>query len=472
VLAGLRFLPADSLSELAGAMLAVPALESPGGRQAVLNQVRQWSPAFSPRRSDVDAEEVRCFITACQLDDISFDLLLDAVAIQESADDPDLSRLHDLVETTLPRAALTKSDLRDLLALYPDSVIQGTLLERGMCIAGPEWADAGRYALAQDVRDAVLLLLNASAAADGLRRVVRFASWMADVAHAADSALENGLRGWVARIATAHGLPAADCRPPGAKAQAEEPTLLVELTPATPGLFAVHPWLKVPGADFRRLAWEAEPCPLDELRHQADALLDLANAELIGVTDELQVEFLLGLDNIDHDVDWWPVEAQSVLPRPLGAVYKVAVRRRSSTNTELRAWDAWWRAIKRAAAPARELAVLVADTEVSAKNVWNQFSGKDRILIAPLAERMGLPVALCERGDPADAAGQLAALREELGSAAVADLPALVRQWRHDAFMADYEHFGRRLVLLWDDYDRPPPGPGEKLRYPTMKGTQ
>ena len=131
-----------------------------------------------------------------------------------------------------------------------------------------------------------------------------------------------------------------------------------------------------------------ELCPLDELRCQVDALLDLANAELIGVTDELQVEFLLGLDNIDHDVDWWPVEAQSILPRPLGAVYKVAVRRRSSTNTELRAWDAWWRAIKQAAAPAREVAVLVADTEVGAKNIWNQFSGKDRILIAPLAERM------------------------------------------------------------------------------------
>ena len=41
-----------------------------------------------------------------------------------------------------------------------------------------------------------------------------------------------------------------------------------------------------------------------------------------------------------------------------------------------------------------------------------------------LALSMGLPVALCERGDPVDVAGQLAALREELGSAVVADLPA------------------------------------------------
>jgi hypothetical protein len=191
------------------------------------------------------------------------------------------------------------------------------------------------------------------------------------------------------------------------------------------------------------------------------------------------------VENIHQAVDWWPIESQSILPRPLGAVYKVAIRRRNPTSTELRARDAWWRAIRQATAPAADLAVLVADTEGSvenAKRLWSQLSGRDRILIAPLTEtmrplvelalKMGLPVALCLRGDPADAAGQLLALKQELGDAAMADLPDQVLRWRHDAFMADGDHFGRSLMLLWDDHDRPPPGPGEKLRSPAMKGTR
>ena len=487
VLTGLRFMPPERLSELADVMLEIQTLQSPNGRQAVYALTRQWHPGFKPERSNVDHEEVSNFILACQGDDASFDYLLEAISTR-AAGDPDLSVLLDRVETLLPRAALTKGELRGLLALDPDRVAPGQLLAAGMRQACPDWSDPGRYRLAANVREAVLLLLDASSADAGLRRALCFATWMADLAHVAGPAVESGLRAWVSGVADAHGLTADDCRAPGPASLAglaEEPTLLVELTAARPGLFAVHLWLKVPGADFRTLTWDAEPCPLDELKDRVDALLDLANAEIISLEGELQVEFLLDVENIHQAVDWWPIESQSILPRPLGAVYKVAIRRRNPTSTELRARDAWWRAIRQATAPAADLAVLVADTEGSvenAKRLWSQLSGRDRILIAPLTEtmrplvelalKMGLPVALCLRGDPADAAGQLLALKQELGDAAMADLPDQVLRWRHDAFMADGDHFGRSLMLLWDDHDRPPPGPGEKLRSPAMKGTR
>ena len=83
---------------------------------------------------------------------------------------------------------------------------------------------------------------------------------------------------------------------------------------------------------------------------------------------------------------------------------------------------------------------------------------------------LGLPVALCVRGDQAAAIAQLPVIAAGLGNRSMHDLPALVQEWRHAAFMHNGKHFGSDLVLLWDDYERQPPGAAGKLRPPAMKG--
>ena len=140
-----------------------------------------------------------------------------------------------------------------------------------------------------------------------------------------------------------------------------------------------------------------------------------------------------------------------------------------------------------AGTPLSDLVVWVRDAATSSpRDLWAQLRDDTRILVAPLgtceklddgmrdlmllAFTQGMPVALCVRRAPADAAPHLEGLEAALANAYLAELPELVRAWREKAYLARGEGFGHDLVLLWDNYDRRLPDTRGTLAPPAVKG--
>jgi hypothetical protein len=495
VLLGLVWPAADSVKRIANVMADVPAMSTPNRRQQVLAFVKQQNRAFDPPHSDRDLEEVTSFIIACRDDDESFDLLLEAIELYTTSDDPKLLELRQLVDTLLPRAVLTKGELHELLALEPGRVAKSKQLATGIRRVRPEPVGReSRDIRPGDVREAALFLLDAPTAEKGLVRLLRFVNWLAQVASvmgdSPDSSLPGQLRAWADRVGRAHGLPTTAWRTPADPAPSGEPALLIELEPAMSDLFTVYLWLWVPGYGARKLDWDEDPCSLEELRDRIDELLELAHSRLAGTPGTLRVEFLLDLETFHRDMDLWLFGADEGLPRPLGAEHLVIVRRQRSTAKEQRGWQVRWQALQQTAMPVTELAVWLRDTTtLSLRDLWAQLDNDPtKILVAPLGTcekldvemktyiyltlRQGMPVALWLRHVPADAAQYLDSLRAELVGTRLAELPERVRAWRKQAFLEGGTHFGQYLVLLWDDYDRRLPDTRGKLALPAMKGAR
>lgn len=493
VLLGLVWREGDTVERLADAMCGIQAMRSPNGRQQVLDLVRAES-VFNPRRSDRDLMEISNFIEACRDDDESFDRLLKAISTYAGESDPGYCTLQKLVKTLLPRAELTKGELRELLALEPDEIAYDRgQLAVGIRVAWPQ--SVGRQGRDNpcNVREAVLLLLDSSSPKEGLGRLLRFVDWLAKLASvvcdpSASSKAER-LRNWAKRVGAAHGLIDTAWRTPVGPAQSGgEPALLIELEPTMGDRFAVYLWLWVPGSGPCTLEWEEDSCRLDELRGRLDDLLELASQGLAQTEGRFRVEFLLDFRMLHQDVDWWLFGANDGFPRPLGAEYVVIVRPQRSTAREQRNWQARWQALKQSAMPVSELVVWVRDAAtLTLAKLWDQMDEDPaKVLVAPLgtcgklddgmmrllllAIRQGMPVALCLRNAPADAARHLESLEAALANTRLAELPERVRAWRKEAFREGGDHFGHHLVLLWDDYDRRLPGAHSKLALPAWKG--
>jgi len=495
VVLGLVWPAAESVRRIADAMADVAAMRAPDLRQQVLTWVKQRNRAFDPRRSNRDLEEITNFIVACRDDDESFDLLLEAIELYSASDDPKLLELQQLAATLLPRAALTKGELRGLLALEPGQVAKPKQLATGIRRVRPEPASReSRDIRPGDVREAALFLLDAPSAEKGLVRLLRFVDWLAQVASvmgdSPDSSLSAQLRTWADRVGRAHGLPTTAWRTPAGPEPSGEPALLIELEPAVSDLFTVYLWLWVPGSGAHNLNWDEDPCSLEELRDRIDELLELAHSELAGTVGTLRVEFLLDPKTFNREMDLWLFGADEGLARPLGAEHLVIVRRQRSTAKEQRCWQARWQALQQTAVPVTELAVWLRDaTTCTLQDLWAQLDNDPtKILVAPFGTRkklddemktfiyltlkQGMPVSLWLCHEPADAAPYLDSLRAELAGTRLDELPERVRGWRKQAFLTGGAHFGQDLVLLWDDYDRRLPDTRGKYAFPAVKGAR
>jgi hypothetical protein len=496
VLLGLLWPTRDKVIRIADAMSGVAAMNSPDQRQQVLEFVKGRDRAFNPARSNIDMNEITNFIIACGADEDSFDLLLEAIGIYTPEDDPALLELVNLVTTLMPRAALTKAELRELLALEPDGIARPELLNTGIRRARPEPVSReGRDVKPENVREAALFLLDSRSPEKGLGRLLCFVHWLADLALVVcDPSMADQLRDWVERVAGAHGLTEAAWRTTARPGPAGEPALLIELEPTLGDRFTVYLWLWVPGSGARTLDWDKasgggkDSWRLDELRDRLDDLLELASRSLVRTEGRLRVEFLLDVESLIKDVDWWPFGADEGLPRPLGAQFPVMVRRQQSKATEERDLQARWQAMKQEVKPVNELVVWVRDAAtLSLTELWRQLHNDlTKVLVAPLgtceqpdpemkkllhlAMKQGVPIALGMRRAPADAAGYLVNLKQELGNIRLTELPERVRTWREQAFSEGGDHFGQHLVLLWDDYDRRLPSSRDKLALPAVKG--
>lgn len=217
VLLRLVSLTGDETRSLADAMFGMRVMRSPQGRQQILEFVKERNHAFNPHRSAVDIEEINNFIVACRADDESFDLLLEAIETRTPRDDPDLYRLQKLVATLLPRALVTSRELRELLALKPGTVVGPDQLAvgTGKAIRG-QTANEGHGCEPTNVREAMLFLLDAPSPEEGLRRLLRFADWLAELASVAghEPSIAERLRGLAVRVGRAHGIPLAEWRIP------------------------------------------------------------------------------------------------------------------------------------------------------------------------------------------------------------------------------------------------------------------
>jgi hypothetical protein len=171
--------------------------------------VKERNPAFNPHRSNVDTDEISNFIIACRADDESFDLLIEGIETYAPRDHPSLYRLHRVVEELLPRALVTAGELRELLALKPGTVVGPNQLAVGMQKAIYGHTGNGDCGFkSANVREAMLLLLDAPSPEEGLRRLLRFADWLAEFASVAghDPSIARRLRMLADRVGRAHDI--------------------------------------------------------------------------------------------------------------------------------------------------------------------------------------------------------------------------------------------------------------------------
>ena len=202
-------LAGGEIKSLANAMFSVPTMRSPNSRQQVLEFVKERNTGFNPHRSDVDTTEISNFIRACQADEESFDLLLEAIEARTSPDDPDLLRLRTLAAELLPRALVTAHELRQMLALKPSTVSGPDVLAFGMQIAMyGHTGDGYRGRKPANARKAMHLLLDNPSPEVGLRRLLRFADWLAEFASVAehDPSIARRLRELAVHVGRAHGM--------------------------------------------------------------------------------------------------------------------------------------------------------------------------------------------------------------------------------------------------------------------------
>ena len=225
VLLGLVKPRSDTVDRLANAMVKLDVMNEPTSRQQVIRWVMNRNPAFNPSRDPTDWKEIINLIEACGADDESFDLLLEAIELYTDAGDPRLSDLQDQVTSLLRRAALTKRELSELLALESNRVVAVGQLAAGIRRVWP-----GAVGLNErrpgNVREAALFLLDFPQAAEGLRRLLGFVNWLAEAAslnEAEDSPLADQLRDWARRVGDALDLTAAPWRMSARAAARKEP---------------------------------------------------------------------------------------------------------------------------------------------------------------------------------------------------------------------------------------------------------
>lgn len=478
VLLGAWSLAPAQLSALAEVLRAT-ALGDRDARQGVLDRL---GASFDPPRSARDREDILNVVTEALAQDAVFDRLLDEVEAL-GPDDPAYLRLTELVATMLPRSPLRRRELAGLLAIDLQPPPSPSQLAVGVRTAWPELAAPAPPV--PDIRMAALVLLNVMDLDAGLRRLVRFVQWLARYAESMGQRDKAALlHFWWEHISVAHGLPVRAERPAeAARHPADGPFLLVELDPETPsrGRYAVHLWLWRPGSGFEPVeGWARQDnwyLP-DELEPELDELIDLALRQLGDFEGEMQIQFWLDYDLLHHAVDGWTLGTDgATVPHPLGADYPVVVRprrRRPLRAAEKREWARRWRALRAADQAMDELCLWVgAGGAVSGERLWTMLRENEaQVLVVPVEppgngdrplHRLlhqlvngGLPIALCVRRAPEEAAPGLEAMKEALMNTSLADLPGKVRSWRAAAFGTDKDHFGRDLTLLWDDYDHLP----------------
>ncbi|WP_159397080.1 CHAT domain-containing protein [Sorangium cellulosum] len=168
--------------------------------------------------------------------------------------------------------------------------------------------------------------------------------------------------------------------------------------------------------------------------------------------------------------DQWRIH-HGISPRrtSLGAAYRVVLRswERCYENEEF--WEAWQQRWRRFLAPPDQARACVCVDKV-AELPSSSDHGAVKLRLPPDSDELamlledGTPVAVWPREGAAEALDECLSM---LPSGAQApDWRELVRQHRRSA---TEKHLDECLVLLWDDFDRRPPNPGERSSGPVRR---
>jgi hypothetical protein len=213
---------------------------------------------------------------------------------------------------------------------------------------------------------------------------------------------------------------------------------------------------------------------LDQVRAHISDLVARAESGWARNASNIVIEFLLPYNLLNLPVDQWDLEADSILPRPLGLHYQVVVRSldRARSPRWHREWRRRWALLKMAqteltnfednwlwsnGAKPRQLtaldARLAARRDVVSLVLRSVPEGKEPGEVM-VGLRTGVPVMVWQRSDSNRSAfdAEIKAMRDNLPS--LAESLRLLRGAAKQASRPE-SHVGSRVSLLWDDPDRP-----------------
>jgi hypothetical protein len=192
---------------------------------------------------------------------------------------------------------------------------------------------------------------------------------------------------------------------------------------------------------------------------------------------QLTVEFLVGMDMLDDDLESLPVTIDGV-KYEIGVACPVVVRSldRVVEHRWTDAWRAKWRELEQRGASydpdvicwvLEEGPVGAAALRLCAALAYP--CGSDRSAVLRAAFAAGTPVAVWHRA-ASNPPSRRSALESVLGVCGLLDLPERVMRQRINARhpAVGRGHSGRDLVLLWDDPERVPPD--LQWHEPTLQG--
>lgn len=262
----------------------------------------------------------------------------------------------------------------------------------------------------------------------------------------------------------------------------EKSYLVVQLEPygADSHQYLPAAWFQQGGVS-RRLRVSDDPMHADDLAALLNTLLTNDTEVNRDVGSQLMVEVILPRRLINKDVDQLMIEPEG-FARPIGVQHPVVVRsfERLSKSPLHREWYRKSTWLKRNGDDPRATAAAVhwilRPDEARPDQLLARFMGEDTPVFlimafpAPDAEKLsddeyaagvhgGVPMMLwCRDRHPVDNFEQ--EVRALLGTHSLRMIPELVHRYRRRAHSeGSPDHLGRRLTLLWDDFDRKPEPP-------------
>jgi hypothetical protein len=260
----------------------------------------------------------------------------------------------------------------------------------------------------------------------------------------------------------------------------EKSYLVVQLEPygADPQWYLPSAWFQQSGTS-RKLQLSEEPVLAENLAQILHELLTNDAEVTRDAFSRLVVEVILPRKLINKDVDQLMIAPEG-FPRPIGTQHPVVVRpfERMQNPALHREWQRKWSWLKRHGDDPRAAALgmhwIMRPAEVEPWQLLVQLMAEDTpvyIIMAfptPESDTLGLdeyaagvhsgaPVMLwCRDGQPPESFEQ--EVRALLANHGLQMLPELVHRYRKLAHYpgAPPAHLGRRLTLLWDDFDRKP----------------
>ena len=358
-----------------------------------------------------------------------------------------------------PELVLTVAEHQELLVRLGSAELLPTPLEL-VRLALPYGPEPGRTLTG--MADAVAFVEPFSRGLHQLPAVIRLAEHAA--ARAGGEQLRELLRVWSVRVAERLEVAALaralreDAQDAAASATVRLVRVQVELLQASEG-YRCAVSVRDSGGVTRVALKEHTPRSLDEI---ALALSRIIDAESANQDQGLMVEFLVEPEQLGLELEWWELAPYPGVPRELGTVHQVLLRRPRAWRTPAVGRALRWKQL----GYTEPVVIDGQDGPADARALYKQLmlaedvgcvairaDRRTSLALAAVAACEGIPAVLWLRHpDCVDAAGSL---RELVSGGGARELPQRVRRRRIEASprLGGSELVGHHLALIWEDPD-------------------